>query len=61
MRVRIKIYDDILKDEVSATRQKVKLSFLEISVIDDAILEAFKEQNEDFEQMVSKGKSSQNS
>lgn len=61
IRVRInKIYDDMLKDEGFATAQKVKLSFLGVGVMDDAILKVFKEQNEDFERMVSKGKRSQN-
>lgn len=61
IRVRInKIYDDMLKDEGFATAQKVKLSFLGIGVMDDAILKVFKDQNEDFERMVSKGKRSQN-
>lgn len=61
IRVRInKIYDDMLKDEGFATAQKVKLSFLGVGVMDDAILKVFKEQNEDFERMVSKGKRSKN-
>jgi integrase len=61
IRVRInKIYDDMLKDEGFATAQKVKLSFLGVGVMDDAILKVFKDQNEDFERMVSKGKRSQN-
>jgi hypothetical protein len=50
IRVRInKIYDDMLKDEGFATSQKVKLSFLGVGVMDDAVLKVFKEQNEDFE------------
>ncbi|KUJ56095.1 site-specific integrase [Chryseobacterium aquaticum] len=61
IRVRInKIYDDMLKDEGFTTAQKVKLSFLGVGVMDDAILKVFKDQNEDFERMVSKGKRSQN-
>lgn len=61
IRVRInKIYDDMLKDEGFATSQKVKLSFLGVGVMDDAILKVFKDQNEDFKRMVSKGKRSQN-
>lgn len=61
IRARInKIYDDMLKDEGFATAQKVKLSFLGVGVMDDAILKVFKDQNEDFERMVSKGKRSQN-
>ncbi|WP_367209124.1 site-specific integrase [Sphingobacterium sp. R2] len=61
IRVRInKIYDDMLKDEGFATSQKVKLSFLGVGVMDDAILKFFKDQNEEFERMVSKGKRSQN-
>lgn len=61
IRVRInKIYDDMLKDEGFATSQKVKLSFLGVGVMDDAVLKVFKEQNEDFEKMVAKGKRSPN-
>lgn len=61
IRVRInKIYDDMLKDEGFATAQKVKLSFLGVGVMGDAILKVFKDQNEEFERMVSKGKRSQN-
>jgi hypothetical protein len=61
IRVRInKIYNDMLKGEGFATAQKVKLSFLGVGVLDDAILKVFKAQNEDFERMVSKGKRSQN-
>ncbi|MRX46699.1 MULTISPECIES: site-specific integrase [Bacteroidota] len=61
IRVRINnIYDDMLKDEGFATAQKVKLSFLGVGVMDDAILKVFKDQNENFERMVSKGKRSQN-
>ncbi|MFZ4860925.1 site-specific integrase [Sphingobacterium sp. Mn56C] len=55
-----KIYDEMLKDEGFTTSQKVKLSFLGVGVMDDAILQVFKEQNEDFERMVNKGKRSQN-
>ena len=61
IRVRInKIYEDMMKDDGFATSQKVKLSFLGVGVMEDAILRVFKEQNEDFEKMVSKGKRSQN-
>lgn len=61
IRVRINnIYDDMLKDEGFATAQKVKLSFLGVGVMDDAILKVFNDQNENFERMVSKGKRSQN-
>lgn len=60
IRVRInKIYEDMLKDEGFATAQKVKLSFLGVGVMDDAVLKVFKEQNDDFEKMVAKGKRSQ--
>lgn len=42
IRVRInKIYDDMLKDEGFATAEKVKLSFLGVGVMDDAILKVF--------------------
>lgn len=61
IRVRInKIYDDMHKEDGFATSQKVKLSFLGVGVMDDAILKVFKMQNDDFERMVSKGKRSQN-
>lgn len=61
IRVRInKVYDDMIKDEGFATSQKVKLSFLGVGVMDDAILKVFMDQNEEFERMVSKGKRSQN-
>lgn len=61
IRVRInKIYDDMHKEDGFATAQKVKLSFLGVGVMDDAILKVFKVQNDDFERMVSKGKRSQN-
>ena len=61
IRVRInKIYDDMHKEDGFATSQKVKLSFLGVGVMDDAILKVFKVQNDDFERMVSKGKRSQN-
>lgn len=61
IRVRInKIYDDMHKEDGFATAQKVKISFLGVGVMDDAILKVFKVQNDDFERMVSKGKRSQN-
>lgn len=60
IRVRInKIYEDMMKDDGFATSQKVKLSFLGVGVMEDAVLKVFKEQNQDFEKMVSKGKRSQ--
>ncbi len=60
IRVRInKIYEDMMKDDGFATSQKVKLSFLGVGVMEDAVLKVFKEQNLDFEKMVSKGKRSQ--
>lgn len=56
IRVRInKIYEDMMKDDGFATSQKVKLSFLGVGVMEDAVLKVFKEQNQDFEKMVSKG------
>lgn len=55
-----KIYEDMMKELGFTTAQKVKLSFLGVGVMDDAILKVFKEQNEDFEKMVAKGKRSQN-
>lgn len=60
IRVRInKIYDDMMKEHGFATSQKVKLAFLGVGVMEDAILKVFKEQNESFEKMVAKGKRSQ--
>lgn len=53
-----KIYEDMLKHEGFATAQKVKLTFLGVGVMEDAILKVFKEQNEGFEKMVAKGKRS---
>jgi predicted DNA-binding protein with PD1-like motif len=38
----------MLKHEGFATAQKVKLSFLGVGVMEDAVLKVFKEQNEDF-------------
>lgn len=48
------------KDEGFATAEKVKLSFLDVGVMDEAILKVFKEQNEYLQKMVNKGKRSQN-
>jgi integrase len=48
----------MLKHEGFATAQKVKLTFLGVGVMEDAILKVFKEQNEGFEKMVAKGKRS---
>lgn len=60
IRVRInKIYDEMLKDEGFATAQKVKLSFLGVGVMDDALLKVFKIHNEEFEKLVAKEKRSQ--
>lgn len=60
VRVRInKIYDEMLKDEGFATAQKVKLSFLGVGVMDDALLKVFKIHNEEFEKLVAKEKRSQ--
>jgi len=60
IRVRInKIYDDMLKNEGFATSQKVKLSFLGVGVMDDALLKVFKIHNEEFEKLVAKEKRSQ--
>ncbi|MDQ0107163.1 integrase [Chitinophaga terrae (ex Kim and Jung 2007)] len=53
------IYEDMLKHEGFATAQKVKLTFLGVGVMEDALLKVFREQNEDFEKMVAKGKRSQ--
>lgn len=54
-----KIYEDMLKHEGFATAQKVKLSFLGVGVMDDAILKVFNDQNEDFKKMVEKEERSQ--
>lgn len=47
-----KIYEDMLKHEGFATPQKVKLSFLGVGVMDDAILKVFSDQNEGFKKLV---------
>ncbi|SFS45196.1 site-specific integrase [Sphingobacterium wenxiniae] len=49
-----KIYEDMLKHEGFATAQKVKLSFLGVGVMDDAILKVFNDQNEYFKKLVEK-------
>ncbi len=54
-----KIYEDMLKHEGFATSQKVKLSFLGVGVMDDAILKVFNDQNEDFRKLVDKKERSQ--
>ena len=54
-----KIYEDMLKHEGFATSQKVKLSFLGVGVMEDAVLKVFREQNKEFQKMVAKGKRSQ--
>lgn len=48
------IYEDMLKYEGFATAQKVKLSFLGVGVMDDAILKVFNDQNEQFKKLVEK-------
>lgn len=53
-----KIYEDMLKHEGFATAQKVKLTFLGVGVMEDAILKVFRGQNQGFEKMVAKGKRS---
>lgn len=54
-----KIYEDMLKHEGFATSQKVKLSFLGVGVMDDAILKVFNDKNEDFKKLVDKEERSQ--
>ncbi|RRA96995.1 site-specific integrase [Paenimyroides viscosum] len=54
-----KIYEDMLKHEGFATSQKVKLSFLGVGVMDDAILKVFNDQNEGFKKLVDKEERSQ--
>jgi site-specific recombinase XerD len=54
-----KIYEDMLKHEGFATAQKVKLSFLGVGVMDDAILKVFNDKNEDFKKLVEKEERSQ--
>src|SRR5690606_20482748 len=54
-----KIYEYMLKHECFATAQKVKLSFLGVSVMDDAILKVFNDQNEEFKRLVEKEERSQ--
>lgn len=59
IRTRIdKIYEDMMKDEGFATADKVKLTFLGVGVMDDAILKIFKQENKEFERMVAKGERS---
>lgn len=48
------IYEDMLKHEGFATSQKVKLAFLGVGVMDDAILKVFNDQNEDFKKLIAK-------
>lgn len=43
-----KIYEDMLKHEGFATAQKVKIKFLGVGVMDDAVLKVFNDQNEEF-------------
>ncbi|AZA56469.1 site-specific integrase [Chryseobacterium shandongense] len=53
------IYEDLMKHEGFATAQKVKLSFLGVGVMDDAILKVFNDQNIAFKKLVDKGERSQ--
>lgn len=55
-----KIYEDMQKREGFAKAQKVKLSFLGVGVMDDAILKVFNDQNTEFKKLVDKGERSQN-
>lgn len=48
------IYEDMLKHEGFATSQKVKLSFLGVGVMDNAILKVFNDQNDQFKKLVEK-------
>ena len=48
------IYEDMLKHAGFATAQKIKLSFLGVGVMDDALLKVFNDQNEEFKKMVDK-------
>lgn len=54
-----KIYEDMQKHEGFATAQKVKLSFLGVGVMDDAMLKVFNDQNIEFKKLVDKGERSQ--
>ncbi|WP_443938604.1 site-specific integrase [Pedobacter sp. MW01-1-1] len=54
-----KIYEDMLKHDGFATSQKVKLFFLGVGVMDDAILKVFNDQNENFKKLVEKEERSQ--
>lgn len=54
-----KIYEDMLKYEGFATAQKVKLSFLGVGVMDDALLKVFNDRNEEFKKLVDKEERSQ--
>jgi len=48
------IYEDMLKHDGFATARKVKLEFLGVGVMDDAILKVFNDRNEDFKKLVDK-------
>src|SRR5690625_5820645 len=48
----------MMKDEGFATAQKVKLSFLGVGVMDDALLKVFKKHNNEFEKLVTNGQRS---
>ena len=48
------IYEDMLKREGFATSQKIKLSFLGVGVMDNALLKVFREKNEEFKKLVDK-------
>src|SRR5690554_935537 len=53
------IYEDMLKREGFATAQKVKLVFLGVGVMEDAVLKIFNDQNEDFKKLVDKDERSE--
>lgn len=53
------IYENMLKHEGFATAEKVKLSFLGVGVMVDAILKVFNDQNDEFKKLVDKGERAQ--
>lgn len=60
VRLRIdKHYEELLKYDGFATSQKLKLAFLGVGVMEDAILKVFQAHNDDFAKMVAKKERSQ--
>lgn len=60
VRLRIdKHYEELLKYDGFASAQKLKLAFLGVGIMEDAILKVFKAHNDDFAKMVAKKERSQ--